>query len=66
MARKLAKGELMNAVREKRLVKGVRLNLSLANRGFLSKPRGERGLSMSSYARMASFEQMKSDEEGSK
>jgi hypothetical protein len=60
------KGEPMNAVGAKRTVKGVRLDLSPADHKRLSKLAKERGLTMSSYARMALFERMKTDEEGRK
>lgn len=62
MAKKTAKGAAMNAVEEKKTVKGVRLDLSPADHRRLNKLAKERGLTMSSYARMALFERMKEDE----
>ncbi len=64
MARKTAKGETMKAVQDKR--KGVRLDLSPADHKRLSRLAKERGLAMSSYARMALFERMRDDEERGK
>ncbi len=66
MPKTSAKGPRMNAVQEKRAVKGVRLDLSPADHKRLSKLAKELGLTMSSYARMALFERMKEDEGGSK
>jgi hypothetical protein len=65
MAKKIAKAEPMNAVQEKpsaKALKGVRLDLSPADHRRLNKLAKERGLTMSSYARMALFERMKDDE----
>jgi hypothetical protein len=65
MAKKTAKAEPMNAIQEKpasKAVKGVRLDLSPADHRRLNKLAKERGLTMSSYARMALFERMKEDE----
>ena len=55
----------MNAVQEKRAVKGVRLDLSPTDHRRLEKASKECGLTMASYARMALFERLKADE-GSK
>ena len=62
MAKKTSKGGQMEAVQEKKAVKGVRLDLSPADHRRLNKLAKERGLTMSSYARMAVFERMKDDE----
>jgi hypothetical protein len=66
MAKKTAKGQTMDAVQEKKPVKGVRLDLSPVDHRRLNKLARERGLTMSSYARMALFERMKDDESGGK
>lgn len=66
MAKKTARGESMNAVQEKKTVKGVRLDLSPADHKRLARLAKEKGLNMSAYARMALFERMKDDEEGRK
>ncbi len=66
MAKKTSKGGPMEAVQEKKAVKGVRLDLTPADHRRLNKLAKERGLTMSSYARMAVFERMKDDEEGRK
>lgn len=63
MAKKTAKAESMTTTQEKKAAKGVRLDLSPADHKRLNKLAKERGLSMSSYARMALFERMKDDEE---
>ncbi len=66
MAKKTAKAEPMNATVKEKVVKGVRLDLSPADHRRLNKLAKERGLTMSSYARMALFERMKDDENGGK
>jgi hypothetical protein len=67
MAKKTAKGVAMNAAPAKeKVAKGVRLDLTPADHKRLNKLARERGLTMSSYARMALFERMKDDEGGSK
>jgi hypothetical protein len=67
MAKKTAKGAAMNAAPAKeKVAKGVRLDLTPADHKRLNKLARERGLTMSSYARMALFERMKDDEGGSK
>jgi hypothetical protein len=65
MAKKTGKAEPMDATRERRTVKGVRLDLTPADHKRLAKLAKERGLTMASYARMALFERMKDDEGGS-
>jgi hypothetical protein len=65
MAKTAAKGgKTMNAVQDKRAVKGVRLDLSPADHKRLERAAKERGLTMASYARMALFERLKADEGG--
>ena len=66
MAKKTARGEPMNAVQKEKVVKGVRLDLSPTDHKRLAKLAKEKGLNMSSYARMALFERMRDDEEGRK
>jgi hypothetical protein len=67
MAKKTLKGgKTMTAVKEKRAVKGVRLDLSPADHKRLEKTAKERGLTMASYARMALFERLRADEGGAK
>jgi hypothetical protein len=55
-------GKQVNAVREDRLVKGVRLDLSSADHKRLEDNSKKLGLTMASYARMAVLERLKSDE----
>jgi hypothetical protein len=63
MAKTVPKGgKTMNAVQDKRNVKGVRLDLSPADHKRLERASKERGLTMASYARMALFERLKADE----
>jgi hypothetical protein len=50
------------AAKEVRLVKGVRLDLSPGDHGRLERVARERGLTMSSYARMRLLECIKADE----
>jgi hypothetical protein len=62
MAKKTAKDKTMPMVEEPKLVKGVRLDLSPADHKRLLKAAREKGLTMSSYARMALFDRLKADE----
>jgi hypothetical protein len=49
-------------VKEERLVKGVRLDLSPADHARLERVAKDRGLTMASYARMVLLERMRTDE----
>jgi hypothetical protein len=63
MAKKTAKGaKQMNAVEERRLVKGVRLDLSPSDHKRLERRARERGLTMASYARMAVLDRLRQEE----
>jgi hypothetical protein len=64
MAKKTAKDNTMPVVEEAKLVKGVRLDLSPADHKRLARAAKEKGLTMSSYARMALFDRLKADEGG--
>jgi hypothetical protein len=66
MAKQIAKrGKPTKSGREVRLVKGIRLDLAPSDHERLERVSRERGLSMSSYARMVLLERLKTDE-GSK
>ncbi len=63
MAKRVAgKAKQIVAVKEMRLVKGVRLDLSPADHERLERIARVRGLTMASYARMVLLERMKADE----
>jgi hypothetical protein len=67
MAKRTTKGtKPMETAQKKRVVKGVRLDLSAADHKRLEKHAREAGLSMASYARMALFERLKAAEGGGK
>jgi hypothetical protein len=51
---------------DKRVVKGVRLDLSPADHRRLERTAKGLGLTMASYARLALFKALKADEEGGK
>jgi hypothetical protein len=60
MAKKRAKK--VNAVREEKMARPVRLDLSSADHVRLERQARERGLSKSAYARQAVLERIKADE----
>jgi hypothetical protein len=60
MSKKRAKK--VNAVKEERTTKAVRLDLNPTDHGRLERCARERGLNMSSYARMAVLKLIKEDE----
>lgn len=63
MAKKTArKPKEVTVVKELRLVKGVRLDLSPTDHERLERIARGRGLTMASYARMVLLERMKADE----
>jgi hypothetical protein len=63
MAKRTTKGgKPMDVIEKKRVVKGVRLDLSPVDHKRLERAAKGSGLSMASYARLALFERLKADE----
>jgi hypothetical protein len=56
----------VEAIQEERLVKPVRLDLTLTDHQRLERQAKRRGLTMASYARMVILERLEADEGGSK